>query len=857
MQPLLIGPYDLGLQTDAKPFMIPDKAFPLLENASVFRGRVERKMGYDLLGRLRREVTVYQANPVDSPGAGVLQYTLFDDTAQIVPGNLSNITITFTFPGPVIQNLTNTDGSSTLTVSGGTPITAGTINYATGVLSLTFDSAVSGTVTFSGTYYPGLPVMGVRSKEIANQINQEETIFFDTRYAYEYSGTQFDELPSTLPTEWHGDDTMQFWAVNYQKDEQEHNLFWATNSVPGLHGISITAFAMAAGAGPYTVDVTATGLSTSNIANGDTIYLFNFTDTASANNFLYGVVSALNIGAGTFTLTGPDPFTNDAATTGIGLNPSQNISGDGIRYYNTITWKNYNPLINDQNALAGALMVIPYHQYFIAFNTYEGNDLNLNGLINYQQRARWSRRLPSDSVLTSDEVISNGWREDIGGGGSFDDAPTEERIITAGFIKDQLIVEFERSSWQLVYTQNDATPFYWQRINADLGSSSTFSAVTFDDGLLTFGNVGIHQCQGTSTGRIDQLIPEIVFNTHNSQDGPKRTSGIRDYFREMVYFSYSSGQKNTEDEFRKFYPDTVLVYNYRNQTWSLWDDCITSVGYYQPAVGDTWADWTDLWGAYRQPWSSAVSVEGFNFIAWGTQQGFVEKYNPDLNIGSPSLFVQAIASHPTIGSVTNITSPQHNLYVGQYVQLSGIVDAGLSALNGVTYQVIVIDDANTFGIDVTKPTGTYTVGGVITVVLNVNITTKMFTPFWEKGNRYLMNEIRFLFDKTDVGELQVNVFADFGNSVNLSDTTPGVRRGTSSVSTSPEFGPTPGQPLPWYSMQRFGEQIWKKFYCDAQGETCQVQLLMNDAQMRDNEINASDITLHGMMLYPKEIGDFN
>ena len=47
-----IAPYEekSGLQTDHKPWLIPDEAFSELENAYVFRGRVRKRFGSRWLG---------------------------------------------------------------------------------------------------------------------------------------------------------------------------------------------------------------------------------------------------------------------------------------------------------------------------------------------------------------------------------------------------------------------------------------------------------------------------------------------------------------------------------------------------------------------------------------------------------------------------------------------------------------------------------------------------------------------------------------------------------------------------------------------------------------------------------------
>src|SRR5277367_6441095 len=48
----IIGPIKDGLRKDQKPWAIPEDAFETLTNAYQFRGRILRRQGYSLLGRL-------------------------------------------------------------------------------------------------------------------------------------------------------------------------------------------------------------------------------------------------------------------------------------------------------------------------------------------------------------------------------------------------------------------------------------------------------------------------------------------------------------------------------------------------------------------------------------------------------------------------------------------------------------------------------------------------------------------------------------------------------------------------------------------------------------------------------------
>ena len=217
---------DSGLNQYYEPFLIPEKAFPTLEDAYAWRGRIRKRQGYTLIGRLQRNLSgitlSHQASGTSYTVADLLADSAIDlrtaqPNAEIMAGSLS-ITV---------GSLTFTDnGNGTLT---GAPSGTGTINYVTGALHLTFTSSLGSTnVVVSFSYYPALPVMGLPTRETLD-VNQEETIAFDTTYAYRYSGGEWEELPSSTPTTWNGTNYNLFWTTNYWQNTNGE-LLWATNN---------------------------------------------------------------------------------------------------------------------------------------------------------------------------------------------------------------------------------------------------------------------------------------------------------------------------------------------------------------------------------------------------------------------------------------------------------------------------------------------------------------------------------------------------------------------------------------------------------------------------------------------------
>ncbi len=51
LQQYLVGPYETGEQNNIEPWLLPEDAFRVLEDAYVWRGRVKKRFGYSLLGQ--------------------------------------------------------------------------------------------------------------------------------------------------------------------------------------------------------------------------------------------------------------------------------------------------------------------------------------------------------------------------------------------------------------------------------------------------------------------------------------------------------------------------------------------------------------------------------------------------------------------------------------------------------------------------------------------------------------------------------------------------------------------------------------------------------------------------------------
>jgi hypothetical protein len=692
--PILSFDANGGLKTNKKPHLIPEQAWQTLENGYVYRDRVRKREGLELVGRLRR---LFSGSSIGNSGASPWSFNIYstivpaitpEANAEIEPDSVE-ITV-----GAVVFS-DNGNGTLTGNVGGNT----GTINYLTGdvVLTTTVPAGTASTITFG--YHPGLPVMGISQRELSS-VNFEQTIFFDTKYAYQWTGSAFVEFaPGTT---WDGGDSDFFWTTNYRGVSAADRLFFVTN------------------------------------------------------------------------------FVNDAS------NP--------MRYYSDAGgWSAaFQPLISATDRLYQARILIPYYGRLLALNTWEGTSAGGRaGASNYFNRCRFSQIGDPTNQGSLGPYVAGSWAQDVFGKGGFLDAPTNEQIISAVFINNTLVVFFENTTWQLRYVGEYGLPFVWERIASDFGCESPFSVVLFNDSVLAVGDKAIIEANAIRVNRIDLDIPDQIFDFQNKNDGVLRVHGIRDYQRELVFWCYPNAQIGGT------YPYNVLVYNYRNRTWAVFRDNVTTFGYFQSDVdGITWDREDIFWDDEDVSWDDVSAQSRFPFIVSGNQLGFIHKYGYTF----PDEQSLAITGVSTSASTLRLTIPDHNLYSGETIRLTGLlfVNSGTLApvstdLNNKLYNVIQVIDSDTivlakwnfvnqsyetnFSYTPVLASSTYIGGGKAAYFPSPYWQTKDFNPYQGAGLQTKLSRIDFLMNPTDTPTQGAITGATQANPCVITSTSHGLQSG--------------------------------------------------------------------------------
>lgn len=509
---------------------------------------------------------------------------------------------------------------------------------------------------------------------------------------------------------------------------------------------------------------------------------------------------------------------------------TNNSSTDHVRSWSGSTWSTLRPQTEKTgvNFIEGCRIVMPFKNRLLMLNTYE--TVGGGSVKNHKSRVRFSQ---NGSPFDTDA-----WEEPSGtrGKGGWVDATTQEAIISVSLLRDRLIVFFEKSTWELVDNGNTSTPFIFQKINSELGVESTFSTVLFDKDVLGIGNVGIHACNGANVTRIDNKIPDKVFQFHNENDGVERVAGIRDYYAEMVYWTIPSMHENPK------FPNQVLVYNYKNGSWGINDDCITFFGYIQNLSDERWQDINWTWAEWEEQWNNADTQSQFRQVLAGNQNGFTFIIDSDLPKNSKALQITNLTN---ASGVITVTAIAHNLEVNSFINIDDVI--GSTFVDGI-YQIQSVPSDDTFTINEPAFATAYTGGGTIARVSKIDILTKQFNFYFKGGKNFYIPKIEFHVDRTSAGKISADFFTSTSiRSITLDGINSGALLGTNVLETFP---------YPSVGSEIYQDRLWHPLFPQVEGEFIQIRLYLDGSQMIDNTVAFSDFQLHAMSIYAKQLERF-
>ncbi len=697
-------------------------------------------------------------------------------------------------------------------------------------------------------------------------------------------------VPKTnpTPTTWNGQDYQQFWTVNYQ------NALWATNGItvpfnPSNIGMQFQKVNTSGGVGVDVVRINATTM-TFNIDNcplviGDFVFANEFSASGGdANaltlNFQTGyVTNVVKVGI-TSTVTVVFPDANIAVDTYFGgllqyLTNRSSKTIDCLRWFDGDPtngsptspafvqgngWVNFAPplsflnySINDTPArqyyLVGARVIQPFKDQLLFFGPViqnsSGTIIYLQDTVVFSQNgtAFYTSSFTGDPrfaktvfnpilVPVNQTATANAYWEDITGFGGFLAAGIDQPIISALPNEDVLIVGFTNYQTKIVGLGNSVLPFGFFAVNSELGTGSTFSANIMDKGIISRGQRGYIITSQTEARRIDLDIPDQFGQIKLFENGNERFCSQRDFQNEWIYFTYNS------DQLAYLFPNQTLQFNYRDNSWAIFNESYTTYGKFIRFDGLTWATVGAVypsWTAWNVPWNASQTQIFEPDVIGGNQQGFVLVRDDGTEEGK-SLYIRSI-----VGST--ITSPHHSLIDGDFIIISDTLGTISTIVNGAIFKVTQATE-NTFVLDPPIPSGfTYLGSGLITRMYVPFIQTKQFPLSWEIARKTRIGPQQYLLTRTDNSQITLLIFLsqDSSNPFNIGPIVPQSLSLNNSLIystilfTCPEstnLGLTPANINLQTPTAPTQAQIWHRINTSLIGDTVQIGFTMSEDQMR-------------------------
>lgn len=552
-----------GKVTALEPWLLPQDAFETLRNCRLKRGVLEKRDGYVYFGQMVHVDTSDNSVSLETdPIISIFNY-IEGATQNLVIADQSRLN------RYVSGAVTDKDITAFADFGGGeVTVTSVGHGFVTGDIV-----TISGTTNYNGTFY-------------ITKIDADNFKITDTWVSDDATGTASQEAFEDIT-----------------RNQIKYIGKVGQDTVPSP-GDTVTGAVSGA-----TGEVDTVVVDAGDIADDDARGTINFVNGSVTGTFQ---VEELNIGAG---------IVGDS----VAANSDSELSGDSTDFLWVANWNDIayitngvDPLLKydgenlteltididvdrgPTNDINSALLVFVVKERLVIFNTSEKG-------ISYSQRARYSTIKDAQS-----------WPQS-----NFTDAPTDDVIVSGGFIGDELYIIFERSIWRFAYTGDATTPFEWIRVDPDEGSNAKMSTTTVGGVQRMIGQTSIVGNDGQSVLSVDERIPD--FQLDWEQESIPYGQSIQIKQERQIYFTYASDEATANAD-GNVYPDSALVYNYEEGNWCTFELPVHSLGSSFLSSDLTW-ETSSTWDEIDFSWNYRGSQTGFPTSLMGSQDGKVYQLN--------------------------------------------------------------------------------------------------------------------------------------------------------------------------------------------------------------------------------------
>lgn len=428
-----------------------------------------------------------------------------------------------------------------------------------------------------------------------------------------------------------------------------------------------------------------------------------------------------------------------------------------IYFYDGVEVKRFTNLVDNPNyqaPAAGALSKATYVAWF-------GERLNffVPVIAAIQQ---------SQMVLYSGirNVAGNGDKFNVAGSGNIS-ADTYEYMTGATIAGDYMVLNFNRSTWTLEKTRDAFNPYFIRKIPGVLGTDASFSAVSWAGRTESIGKTGIIATDGKQALRTDNKIPYFTADNIDQIEFDLTYGGF-DRITAQYLFAYKNALSDSDEAIQ----DKVLVNNYEESTWAIFDMRFSVFGQTNEGKNLVWNDIDETqdpaWGRMdttEEVWNKIGIEAGVQKTLAGDDKSFVYELNADYD----DYFVNI--TNITQASQAVVTVDPCALEVGDIVHFTNV--SGMTEINDLTATILSITEtldattSITVNIDSENFTA-YSADGNVSKVISFYAEFAPFNPYRAIGRKCFISHIEFLIN-TNNGNLMVDIFDDEETSPFIGD----------------------------------------------------------------------------------------
>lgn len=332
---------------------------------------------------------------------------------------------------------------------------------------------------------------------------------------------------------------------------------------------------------------------------------------------------------------------------------------------------------------------------------------------------------------------------------------TDEYINGASILGDMMDLNLSNSSWIIEKTTDPFNPYRPRKIPSVIGTDADFSFTQWGGKVETLGKSGILGTSSQQSLRVDDKIPNFTADEIEQKYFNYTYGG---FDRENGQFLWSFVSSETEADTQ----DRVLVHNYEEKSWSVYDIRLTVFGETEIGRELTWDDIDEnikdswySWDTTEEQWNKIGLTSSTNKVLAGDDEGFIYQMNQDFD--DYTVAISAITQ--ATSAVLTVSSSAFK--VGDFVAIQGV--EGMTEINSEDvapfYEVTAATNTSiTLNVNSSNYTA-YSSGGILSKVINFSAKTNPFNPYREQGRRVYVSMIEVLIN-SDVGEVYADVYQD-------------------------------------------------------------------------------------------------